>query len=37
MKIVSADLQLFQKDRRISVLKIVGTVLRFFFIEAVIG
>jgi hypothetical protein len=37
MKIVSADLQLFQKDRRIDVLKIVGAVLHLFFTDAVIG
>jgi hypothetical protein len=36
MKIVSADLQLFQKDRRIDVFEIVGAVFHLFFMDAVI-
>jgi len=37
MKIFSADLQLFQKDRRMDVLKIVGAVLHLFFMDVLIG
>jgi hypothetical protein len=37
MKIISADLQLFQKDRRRDVLKILGAVLHLFFMDAVMG
>jgi hypothetical protein len=37
MKIVSADFQLFRKDRRIGVLKTVGAVLHLFFMAAVVG
>jgi len=36
MQIVLADLQLFQKDRRIDVLKVVAAVLHLSFMDAVI-
>ena len=37
MKIFSANLQLFQKDRRIDVLEIVGVGLHLFFMDAATG